>query len=290
LAGTNGVVVPELAETKKLAEDAFAKCGISFAKEIQYLYDPGRNQNDVTNMISQMKGAGVTTIVPFWDPLYPILITKEATNQAYFPEWLITGTGLSDTTTAGRLYDQAQWQHAFGVSPLWVTWATVPKSAGYREYHWARPDDAAGQEGVLINIYRARIGELFTTIHMAGPNLTNDSAAAGAFAYPKTGGTAARPLLYRTRQFPTAVKDFVEVWYDVTQQGPDERGQTGAGMVAKADSGKRFQSGQWYQGDSKAFVKAGSVTVTDDPAGGGDSPTDSDPRAYPPSKACLSCP
>ena len=41
----------------------------------------------------------------FWDPLSPILITREMTRQQYFPENLITGSGLSDTTTAGRLYD-----------------------------------------------------------------------------------------------------------------------------------------------------------------------------------------
>ena len=32
-----------------------------------------------------------------------------ATNQGYYPEWIITGSGLSDTTAAGRLYDQTQW-------------------------------------------------------------------------------------------------------------------------------------------------------------------------------------
>jgi hypothetical protein len=284
------VVVPESAQVKPLAEKEFGKCGIVFEKEIAYLYDPGRNQSDVTNMIAQLKAAGVTTVVPYWDPLYPILITQEATHQAYFPEWFMTGTGLSDTTTAGRLYDQQQWTHAFGISPLWVTWATVAKSPGYREYHWARPQDSPGSEGVLINIYRARIAELFTLVHMAGPNLTNDTVASAAFSYPKTGGTPGRPLLFRTRAYPTAIKDFTEVWYDASAQGPDERGDNGAGMVTRADGGRRYQSGQWYTGDPHAFVKQGSVTVSDNPEGGGDWPTDVDPNAYPASKNCLSCP
>jgi hypothetical protein len=218
------------------------------------------------------------------------LITKEATNQGYFPEWFMTGTGLSDTTTAGRLYDKQQWPHAFGISPLWVTWATVAKSAGYREYHWARPGDSAGSEGVLINVYRARIAEVFTGIHMAGPSLTNATLASGAFAYPKTGGTPGRPLLYRTRAFPTAVKDFSEVWFDGTATGPDERGQSGPGMVTRADGGARYLLGQWYNGPAHAFQASGGITVTDSPPGGGDWPSDSNPSAYPPSKACLSCP
>jgi hypothetical protein len=289
LTGQNEVVYPEWAAYKPLAEQAFARCGLHFAVEIGYSYDPGRNQSDVTNMIAQLKAAGVTTVVPFWDPLYPILITGEATRQIYFPEWFMTGTGLSDTTTAGRLYDQQQWKHAFGVSPLWVTWATVAKSAGYREYHWARPQDPPGAEGVLVNIYRSRIAELFTIIQMAGPQLNEDTAAAGAFAYPHTGGSPGRPLLFRTRQAPTAIKDFSEVWYDAGAQGPDERGQNGTGMIRRANGGQRYQLGQWTVGNSAAFVLAGSVTVTDSPVGGGDWPSDSDPNAYPASQRCLDC-
>ncbi len=74
-------------------------------------------------MIAKMHGDGITSIIMFVDPLYPILITGEATRQQYYPEWIISGSGLSDTTAAGRLYDQQQWKHAFGISPLWVTWA-----------------------------------------------------------------------------------------------------------------------------------------------------------------------
>jgi hypothetical protein len=289
LTGQNEVVYPEDVAVKPLAEQALARCGLQFKKEVGYSYDPGRNQTDVTNLIAQLKAAGVTTVIPFWDPLYPILITGEATRQAYNPEWFVSGTGLSDTTAAGRLYDQQQWNHAFGISPLWVTWATVAKSAGYREYHWARPQDAPGSEGVLCNIYRSRIAELFTLIHMAGPTLNNDTVTAGAFAYPHTGGLPARPLLFRTRQFPTAIKDFTEVWYDESTSGPDERGVNGNGMMRKAAGGKRYQPGQWAVGDPAAFVMAGSVTVTDDPAGGGDWPTDVPTNAYPPSQKCVDC-
>jgi len=290
VTGQNEVAFPEDIEAKPLAEKYFGQCGIHFVKEVGYSYDPGRNQTDVTNMIAQLKAAGVTTVVPFWDPLYPILITQESTRQAFFPEWIITGTGLSDTTTAGRLYDQNQWNHAFGASPLWITWATVAKSAGYREYHWARPQDPPGSEGVLINIYRARIAELFTAIQMAGPNLNQSTLTAGAFAYPHTGGTPGRPLLFRTRDYPTAIKDFSEVYYDPNASGPDERGNSGRGEITRADAGKRYQIGQWYSGPPHVFGNAPNpVTVTDNPPGGGDWPTDSDPSAYPASQACLDC-
>ena len=52
---------------------------------IAYMYDPGRNQQDVTTMMATLKDAGVTTVILFVDPLYPILFTTEATAQNYFP-------------------------------------------------------------------------------------------------------------------------------------------------------------------------------------------------------------
>lgn len=290
LNGARGKVNPEGAIQRDLMLNALGKCGIpsNQVSQVGYIYDPGRNQADVTNVIAKMKGDGVTTVIPIWDPLYPILITQEATRQQYFPEWFMTGTGLSDTTTAGRLYDQLQWQHAFGISPLWVTWTKVSTSTGFREYHHAK-DAPAGEEGALINVYRARIETLFRGIHMAGPNLTNDSYARGLFSAPAVGGTAARPLRFMNRQAPTEIKDFVEVFYDADRNGPDERGDNGNGMVVKANNAKRHQAGQWTSDPSRAFDDANTLTVSDNPPGGGDVGHASDGHAHPPDQRCLSC-
>jgi hypothetical protein len=291
LNGAQGKVDPEGERMRRLCEDAFAQYGITFAVQVSYLYDPGRNQNDVTNMITQFKNAGVTTIVPLIDPLSPILITPEATRQNYFPEWFVTGTGLSDTTTAGRLYDQNQWRHAFGITPLWVTWQDVKKSTGVKEYHDAHRDAADGDEGVLCNIYRGVAQFLFTGIQMAGPNLTHDTWKAGLFAYPPTpegGGRAGLPLVYSTPDLPTSIKDFAEVFYDITAQGPDERGQAGTGMMMKTDSGQRYQLGQWPSEDPHVKDPTRNpIAISDNPPGGGDPPWTPGP-AYP-SDGCLSC-
>ncbi|MGH2686584.1 MAG: hypothetical protein ACRDJP_14055, partial [Actinomycetota bacterium] len=288
LEGARGRADPEGKRSRDAFVREFAKYGIKFAAEVGYLYDPGRNQNEVTNMIASMKGAGVTTVVAAWDPLSPILITKEATRQQYFPEWFVTGTGLSDTTTAGRLYDQLQWTHAFGISPLWVTWDDVTDSAGYREYHHGRgPGGQRGEEGNLINIYRARIETLFRGIHMAGPNLTNESFARGQLAYPPTGGTPLAPLYFFTRELPTEIKDYTEVWYSGTATGPDERGEQGPGMMMKTDGGKRYKLGQWTKGESLAFKEAGAVAVTD---GSKAHPAhEQDGHTHDPNQRCLRC-
>jgi hypothetical protein len=287
LEGQMGKVDPE---GKKGADELvadLAQYGVPVAAEVGYLYDPGRNQADVTNLIATMKAAGVTTIIPYVDPLYPILFTREATNQQYFPEWFIAGTGLSDTTAAGRLYDQQQWAHAFGISPLWVTWSTVEKSTGYREAHHGDPTMQKGDEGVLVNIYTSYFRWLFTGIQMAGPKLTPDTFAQGMFNYPQTGGKAAAPLVYFNRAHPTAIKDFIEVWYSPNTSGVDERAESGLGMIMKVDGGKRYLPGQWPTTDPKVFDPNGAATTTDNPVGGGDFPHEQDGHTH--TKRCLSC-
>lgn len=289
--GALGVHDPELEKVRTDCDAAFAQYGVTFAAHVSYIYDPGKNQTEVSNMISQLKAAGVTTVVPIVDPLSPILITPEATRQTYFPEWFVTGTGLSDTTTAGRLYDQNQWRHAFGMTPLWVTWLDRKVGANYRAYHDARRADADGTEGVLIEVYGARIQMLFRGIHMAGPNLTYDTFRQGLYAYPATpvgGGTAAHPYVYVTPDAPTDIKDFAEVYYDITASGNDERSQPGTGMMMKTDHGARYQLGQWPSDDPHVYQGPanGAVAVSDN-ADAGDPPFTARPE-YPES-GCLSC-
>ena len=286
IEGNEGRVDRELRATGEAVIRELGKVGVP-VEAVSYIYDPGRNQNDMTNMIGTLKSRGVTTVIMVVDPLSPTIITTEATKQQYFPEWFITGFGLSDTTTAARIYDQTQWRHAFGISPLWVTWQNVEKSPGYREFHHGMPGKRKGDEGALINIYYAYPRALFRGIHMAGPNLTADSFARGMFNYPRTGGKPAIPLVYHTRGLPTAIKDFIEIWYDYQAQGPDERGENGSGMIMKVDGGKRWEAGQWTPGESRAFDKAGAVTVTDNPVGGGDPPHEQDGHTH--QGKCLSC-
>ena len=100
------------------------------AAQVGYIYDPGRNQVDVTALIAKMKNEGVTTIIPIWDPLYPILITKEATIQLYFPEWFILARASRTPPPPAASTTSRSGAHAFGISPLWVTWETVPRSTG----------------------------------------------------------------------------------------------------------------------------------------------------------------
>ena len=101
------------------------------------------------------------------DPLYPIFLTGEATRQGYNPEWMITGTGLLDTTFFGRTYDQNQWGRAFGMSPLWVFSEDAGQSSGWRTLDHVKP---GSEKGAGANVVQSPIQLIFTGIHYAGPN------------------------------------------------------------------------------------------------------------------------
>jgi hypothetical protein len=268
--GSNDRVEPEAKRFKDFFVKELAKYGIKLTAIHAVLFDPGENQNEIGTRIADMRDKGVTTFIGFWDPLSPILITREMTRQRWFPENFVTGSGLSDTTTAGRLYSAEQWRNAFGISPLWVTWESVTRSAGYRQAHHGDPKMEAGDEGVLVNIYAALVGQVFVGIHMAGPKLTADTFAQGMYRFPKTGGTAGGPLVFFTRAFPNAIKDFTEVWFDIDRRGPDERGEQGFGMMMKANLAKRYIPGSWPRTDPSAFIENGKeLSVSDNPPGGG---------------------
>ena len=287
IEGANGVVDPE---GKRAADQIVAqlkKYGVTLAAKAAYIYEGGTNTDVISGLVTSMKNAHVTTVLTLTDPLYPILISREATNQSYYPEWFITGSGLTDTTAAGRLYDQLQWRHAFGISPLWVTWSSVAKSGPDRIYHHGFPNTTE-KPGVLAPIYASYFGILFTGLQMAGPLLTADSFAVGMTKFPKTGGIPASPLVQWTRQDPTAIKDFTEVWYSYTAKGIDERGKSGTGMLFKVDQGKRYLPGQWPTTNPKAFITANALATSDNPPGGGDPPHEQDGHTH--VGACMSCP
>ncbi len=261
------------------------KYGVPVTKSVGYSSDLSQAQEQTTNVIAQLQDAGVTTVVLTADPLFPIFLTKESTRQGYFPEWLIVGTALTDTTFFGRTYDPPQWQHAFGISPLWVQALDVATSGGYREYHHARPGSNRGDEGVQINVRRAPIQWILQGIQMAGPNLTADSFAQGMYNFPRSGGEPHTPLIFFTREHPTAIKDYTEVWWNPQGSGRDETGKDGPGTMMKVDGGRRWLIGTWPRTEPKVFVMEGAVYAKDYPQ----PEHEQDGHKHDPKKGCRSC-
>lgn len=291
--GENGRADP----IRKIGRDFYinelSKYGIKLKGEFSYIFDIAKAPDQAQSMIAKMKSEGVTTITLAVDPLYPIFITQEATKQNYYPEWIILGTALSDTTFFGRTYDKAQMRSAFGISPLYVSWADNRNSPGWKEYHHGDPtaNEGVTDGKVAVNVNRSVVNILFSGIQMAGPKLNQDTFAQGLFDMPAVGGSPARPLLKFTKQDPTWYKDFSELFWDSTTTGRDEVNKDGAGAFLRVDGGKRYQAGQWPETAPKVFNREGAVFTTDNPPGGPQAtPHDADGHKHDPAKRCLSCP
>lgn len=244
-----------------------AKYGVTLTDAITYPFDATQAQTQSRTIVARLKDKGITSVVMYTDPIYPIFITGEATRQAYNPEWIITGTGLTDTTLFGRLFDQSQWSHAFGVG--WSP-ARSPQEQGdaYRLHVWhhGRPPKAANTYGITYGVPWL----FFTGVHSAGPNLTPKSYAEGMFKYPPSGGGITTALISWGNHglWPVtdygSIDDVTEIWWDATTTGEDEVGAEGRGMYRYVDGGKRIRPGAWPNTDTKAFDPDGTVTVYQD--------------------------
>jgi len=272
--------------------DQVAACGAArgYKTEITetYTFDIGKMPDRATTIIAKMKAAGVTTIMFLGDPIMPIYLTQQATAQNYHPEWVVTGTVLTDTTVLGRMYDQSQWTHAFGVSNLA---ARTPRQLGdawrLHEWYYGTPPKAANTSAIIY----PPLQQIFLGIHMAGPNLTPETFKQGMFNYPASGGGATNPHVSygdhgyfklaegntctsdKPRLDYLGVDDMTEIWWDVNAEGPDEQGKVAKGMWRYANNGKRYLPGEMPKTDVDAFKTENTVTMVEkQPAG--DAPPD----------------
>lgn len=238
---TLGVIAPEqpwYQECLNGAEQKLNKAGFKFTHRINYRLDFSRLATDAPGMIAQMKAKGVTTVVCACDPILPIFLTGQATQQGYKPEWFVAATALTDVDLLGQIYDQEQWSHAGGVSFLGDIYQG-PKAESYRAYKAVRKDEPAFIHDVLY--YPVLL--FFLGLHMAGPNLTPESFRDGLFNYPatlgETGTWSFGPGDY------TATDDAREIYFDPDAVSPFNNAK---GRYVTTLEGKRFFGDGWPQG------------------------------------------
>jgi hypothetical protein len=259
-------------QSEKLKDELVSKLkddyGASF-EEIASYTDPVALAGQAREMLARMKSKGVTSIVFSGDPLAPQTLTKNATEQDYFPEWIITGSALVDTTIFARTYDQQQWAHAFGPSNLFARISPDVAGAGYlyKWYYGEKP--AAGQSALIL----PNLQFLYGVMQGAGPKLSPDQFRTVIFNSPIIKSTVIAPQIsWGNRGVWPAVDyagldDQTEVWWDPKASGQDEIGNSGTGMWTYAEGGKRYLPGQWPKGEPKLFGSGGVTLYTTLPDG-----------------------
>jgi hypothetical protein len=256
--------------------------GIELATTVGYkgFPDVADSQEAARPLIQKMIASGVTSVLCACDPFAPIFFTQEATRQNYRPEWIITGSALTDTAFFARTYDQSQWANAFGVSFLTVG---MPEELDddYRKYEWhfGRPPVAEAGYGIIDGPTQI----FFDGVHLAGENLNPGTFRDGMFrdAPRATGMTTVAASSFGVevwgRPDYAALDDITLIWWDPQAQGEDETGQQGLGLYRYMDGGKRYMPGTQPSGPIAAFETAGTIAGAYDGYPEGEAPPD-----YPP--------
>jgi hypothetical protein len=206
------VIAPENAEYQEsvnLYRDILSKAGIEISLNMKYKLDIDSMPNAASNIIAQLKDAGVTSILCGCDPVMLALgLTPKANEQDYYPEWMTSGLAFVDQDIVSQLIAQDQWQHAFGIAYNAES-EPLGRSFPYAAYKSVRPNDepAFGVEELYYQMYLLSIG-----LQMAGPNLTPETFQAGMYAYP--GGTGPRGTWGFGPGDHTPTDDYREIWWD----------------------------------------------------------------------------
>jgi hypothetical protein len=209
-----------------------------------YASDISRAEEQTRVTVAGLIDFKATTVVCMCDPIAPTFLTKGMTQNSYFPEHIVPAGGLLDYDVLGRLYDNAQWTHAFGPSQL-------VNPVPFAQSDAARIWRAAGNSGQpcascnLITGYMVFIGG---GIQQAGPNLNPLTFERGYVGARYTRGgwsqTGGNPGVYLIKFGPgdyNAISDFREVWWDATAKS-DIDGKPGA--YVPMNGGRRYANGE----------------------------------------------
>lgn len=236
--------------------------GAPLAERIPYVLDPATLQAQASQAIAKMKEAGVTTVILSGDPVAPRDLTREATAQNYFPEWIIAASTLMDTTAFARSYDQQQWANAFGVTQLAAR--LQPETSGYYSlYRWWTGKEPAAPDS--IGVYMPAPMLVHGTLQVAGPNLTPESFRDGLFQL-RTNKAISQPWLtwgdagIWDEPDYLGIDDATLIWWDAEATGLDEIRRDGSGMYRYVDGGVRYLPGEWPT-EEKLFDPDGAVAV-----------------------------
>jgi hypothetical protein len=232
--------------------------GIEFVASIAYIYGTGDTlAEDAAGAISRLKSEGVTTVVFSGDPIMPIYLTAAATEQDYYPEWVMSGlTGL-DIRGFARQYDQDQWRNAFGLSlnlpPLDPDY--VQRAGNLISWHLG--EELTSYPGFY------EWGRFFTALHLAGPVLTPEAFRDGLFSFERVQAHQTEyGVSYGEGLWPlpdyTAADDVTEIWWDLDALDPTESSEV-RGMYRYTDGARRFGPGEIDQLGGSLFDPDGTI-------------------------------
>ncbi|GAA0611142.1 MULTISPECIES: ABC transporter substrate-binding protein [Sporichthya] len=234
-----GLITPDNPEYQQCANTGQKQIEANGHKVTRYNYtlDLATLSDQANNIAAKMKADGITTIVLASDPLLPLLLISRFSQQNYYPEYVVTGVGLMDSSVLGQLYDSSQWKHAFGLSMIGEE---QPQQASYA-YAAAKSVDPNHEPIFGVDIFYYFLYQLATGLQMAGPNLTPQTFSDGLRAYP--GGTGPAGTWSYPKNTWAPYRDAREIWWD-----PEAVSVYNGAKGAYRSDNKRYKPGKWPKG------------------------------------------
>jgi len=228
-------------------DEAFAARDVDIVESVSYVADPATANDQAATNVVRLKDAGVTSVVVVADPITLGPLTRAATAQDWYPEWILSGALLADSTFLARTFDQAQWAHAFGISTKTVP--TDGSSGAVELYEWYY-DSPPPVDEVQATAIVGGMSVLYSLVALTGPDLSPEAVRDGLFriSVPSQGPTEptvsfGRDLWPYDDYF--SVDDVTVIRWDPDAESTDELGRSGRGSYRYVDGGERYLPGQW---------------------------------------------
>ncbi len=237
-------------------------------------YDPDTVAEVARTLVAKLQSSGVTSVVLFSNNVATAALTKAATDNRYYPEWIVTGFQFQDFDGFARTYDQEQFAHAFGLgvlNPRPVEDPNTPAPLDSFNWYWGESQGtfAPTTVGWMTFIYNA--------IQYAGPKLTAENVQKGLFSEPASGGASDGTVSFQSGYGRTVGLPYDEylglgtdvemIWWnpDLETQGTNAVANfPGKGRFMYLGDGRRYSLGQFPAKEPKFFDE--SVSIYEFPA------------------------
>ncbi|TMM18257.1 MAG: hypothetical protein E6G01_03815 [Actinobacteria bacterium] len=214
----------------------------SQSDQYNYSLDISTFPQDAQRAIVQFSSNHDTTVILACDPISPIFLTQDASQQNYHPEWMLNGVALTDEDNWAQLWTPSEVNgHLFGLSQNGSTQIALD------------PNGEAGQAlkaaGVPLNpssvLDYLQLLTIADQIQAAGPTLNPQNLAAATHRLPVEGGPTGMAGTWHWGSTHTAIIDSREIYWNGSKPSPANNKQ---GTYLEIYGGKRFQVGQFPSG------------------------------------------
>ena len=244
-------LAPENAEYQESVNryiDLLGAAGIDVALNMKYKLDISSMPNQASNIIAQMKDAGITSILCGCDPVMLALgLTPKANEQSYEPEWMTSGLAFVDQDIVSQLIDPGSGRTPSGSR-------TTPSRSRRAARSPTRPTSRSAPATSRPSAWRRSTTRCTcwpSASRWPGPNLTPETFEAGMFAYP--GGCGPRGLWGFGPGDYTPTDDYREIWWDPNRiSGQNNK----PGAWVQLGGGKRYAPDRAPTGPA-AYFKEG---------------------------------